>query len=116
MDSLLNEVETNGFPIELQESLLHILERNPKFNFGMPGNLVRTIEKHYKESGYEDLIIESIERVPTEYNLWLLNRLLNTYEDDKKARGVSLFRKVEREITDSYVREVVQDFLSDYED
>ena len=115
LDNLLEEIKTHGYPIELQKSLLCVLEKNSKFHFGMPGNLVRTIEQHYKEPDYEDLIIESIVRIPTEYNLWLLNRLLNSYENDnKKEKGLSLFRKIEQETTDNYIKEILQDFLSDY--
>ena len=110
LDNLLEEIKTHGYPIELQKSLLCVLEKNPKFHFGMPGNLVRTIE-HYKEPDYEDLIIESIVRIPTEYNLWLLNRLLNSYEnDDKKEKGLSLFRKIEQETTDNFIKEIVTRF------
>lgn len=117
LNKLLEEVKIAGYPIGLQESLLCVLEKNPRFHFGMPGELVRTIEKHYKDPGYENLVVGSIERIPTEYNLWLLNRLLNSYEnDDRKERGVALFRKVEQETTDEYVREIVRDFLIDYDD
>ena len=100
---------------ELLEDLFIVLEKNPHFNFGMPGNLVRAIEKHYKEPGYQDYIIKSIERIPTEYNLWLLQRLLNTFETDEKEIGVIIFRKILKETTDAGIKEMLEDFMTDYD-
>jgi hypothetical protein len=116
LDSLLEEVKASDYPKELLETLLNVLENNPHFNFGMPGNIVRAIEKYYKEAYYQDFIIQSIERTPTEYNLWLLNRLLNSFEDEAKERGLTLFRKIEKETEDEEIKSIVQDFLSDYDE
>jgi len=116
LDNLLNEINDTDYNNKLIITLLGVLERNPSFHFGMPGNIVRAIEKYYQQPSYEELIMQSIERVPTEYNLWLLNRLLNSYKADKdKERGVSLLRKIDAETTDENIKEIVQDFLSDYD-
>jgi hypothetical protein len=116
VNEICTELEANNHPKELLEYLFMILEKNPHFNFGMPGNLVRAIEKHYKEPDYQDLIIKSIERMPTEYNLWLLQRLINAFETDKeKEQGVNIFKKILKETTDTKIKEMLEDFMQDYE-
>jgi hypothetical protein len=81
----------------------------------MTGNLMRAIEKHYKEPYYEDFVIQSINRFPTEYNLWLLQRLMNTFETDaEKENGVKIFKKILWETNDDGIKEMLDDFMTDY--
>ena len=116
VNELCEELNINNNPKELLEDLFKILERNPHFDFGMPGNLVRLIEKHYKEPDYQDYVIKSIERTPTEYNLWLLQRLMNSFEkEEEKEEGVNIFKKILRETTDAGIKEMLEDFMTDYE-
>jgi hypothetical protein len=105
VDEICDEIQSNNYPKELLEDLFKLLEKYPHFNFGMPGNLMRAIEKHYKENYYQDFVLQSIERYPTEYNLWLLQRLMNTFETDKeKENGVKIFKKIVRETTDRDIK------------
>ena len=76
------------------EPLFIVFENNPNFDFGNPGNLVRTIEKFYQEPVYERELYKSVERKPNEYNLWMLNRLLNTFDEEKKEIGIKLLKNV----------------------
>jgi hypothetical protein len=116
VNEICEEVRSNKYPKELLEDLFKILENNPHFNFGMPGELMRTIEKHYKEPYYYDFIIQSIERYPTEYNLWLLQRLLNTFKTNaEKENGVNIFKKILQETSDRGIKEMLEDFMIDYE-
>ncbi|MDR2911396.1 MAG: hypothetical protein LBV47_08585 [Bacteroidales bacterium] len=116
IDEICEELDKNNYPKELLNDLLVILERNPHYNFGMPGNLVRTIEKHYKAPDYINCIIKSIERVPTEYNLWILQRFMNALETvEEKEFGVKIFRKILKETKDTGIKEMLEDFMTDYE-
>jgi hypothetical protein len=116
INEICEEVKSNNYPKELLEDLFKILENNPHFNFGMPGELMRTIEKHYKEPYYYDFVIQSIERYPTEYNLWLLQRLMNTFETDaEKENGIKIFKKILQETKDEGIKEMLEDFMTDYE-
>lgn len=67
--------------INIIEPLFRVFENNPDFDFGNPGNLVRIIERYYTNPLYEQELYKSVERKPTAYNLWLLNRLMNTFEE-----------------------------------
>lgn len=74
--------------INIIEPLFCVFENNPDFDFGNPGNLVRTIEGYYTNPLYEQELYKSVERKPTAYNLWLLNRLMNTFEKEQKKEEV----------------------------
>ena len=67
----------------LMDPLLRILEKNSDFDFGMPGQIVHTLEKHYKK-GLEEELFKSLNRKPTFYTLWMLNRIINGTSDTKE--------------------------------
>jgi hypothetical protein len=67
----------------LMDPLFRILEKNSDFDFGMPGQIVHTLEKHYKK-GLEEELFKSLNRKPTFYTLWMLNRILNGTSDAKE--------------------------------
>ena len=70
----------------LMDPLLRILEKNSDFDFGMPGQIVHTLEKHYKK-GLEEELFKSLNRKPTFYTLWMLNRILNGTSDTKEKES-----------------------------
>jgi hypothetical protein len=90
-----------------------VFENNSNFDFGNPGNLIRIVEKFYKYPEYEKELYESIKRKPTEYNLWLLNRLLNTFKDEEKLTGVELFKAV---LSNSDIPASVKDWAKEFID
>lgn len=112
--SILEDIEElckNINDIRIVRPLFHVFENNPDFNFGNPGNLVRIIEKFYTNPIYEQELYKSVNRKPTEYNLWMLNRMMNTFDDDKKERGVKLLKKV---ISDPNISEDLKDSAKDF--
>ena len=70
----------------LMDPLFRILEENSDFDFGMPGQIVHTLEKHYKK-GLEEELFKSLNRKPTFYTLWMLNRIINGTSDPKEKEG-----------------------------
>ena len=70
----------------LMDPLFRILEKNSDFDFGMPGQIVHTLEKHYKK-GLEQELFKSLNRKPTFYTLWMLNRIINGTSDPKEKEG-----------------------------
>ena len=63
--------------------LFRILENNSEYDFGMPGEIVHTLETYYKK-GLEQELLMSLERKPTFYTVWMLNRILNGTSDLKE--------------------------------
>ena len=70
----------------LMDPLFIILEKNSYFDFGMPGQIVHTLEKHYKK-GLEEELFKSLNRKPTFYTLWMLNRIINGTSDTKEKES-----------------------------
>lgn len=70
----------------LMDPLFRILEENSDFDFGMPGQIVHTLEKYYKK-GLEEELFKSLNRKPTFYTLWMLNRIINGTSDAKEKEG-----------------------------
>ena len=70
----------------LMDPLFRILEKNSDFDFGMPGQIVHTLEKYYKK-GLEEELFKSLNRKPTFYTLWMLNRIINGTSDPKEKEG-----------------------------
>ena len=70
----------------LMDPLFRILEKNSDFDFGMPGQIVHTLEKHYKK-GLEQELFKSLNRKPTFYTLWMLNRIINGTSDTKEKES-----------------------------
>ena len=100
--------------INIIEPLFRVFENNPDFDFGNPGNLVRIIERYYTNPLYEQELYKSVERKPTAYNLWLLNRLMNTFEEEQKRRGIELLEKVvNTPNTSEEVQEWAKEFLEE---
>ncbi|MCL2247304.1 MAG: hypothetical protein FWC10_09395 [Lentimicrobiaceae bacterium] len=121
LNDILDGVKDADYPKELIVPLLHVLENNPNFHFGAPGNIVRVIEKismqQFTDEEYFDLLIQSVERVPTEYNLWLMNRIMNTSEDENQIKkGLTVFHKVKQEVTDDGLRDLTQEFIENFDE
>ena len=90
LDALCEDIiELNNEGLDtaiLMDPLFRILEKNSDFDFGMPGQIVHTLEKHYKK-GLEEELFKLLNRKPTFYTLWMLNRIINGTSDAKEKEG-----------------------------
>jgi|SRR5579883_911773 len=73
--------------LETVEPILRFMESHPSIEYGMPGPLVHYMEDFYHK-GYEQKLVESVERKPTSHTVWILNRLIN----DAKNTAVRAIR------------------------
>ncbi|MBQ4220938.1 MAG: hypothetical protein II666_15450 [Butyrivibrio sp.] len=61
--------------VELESyDLFVFMENNPNIDYGMPGPIVHFMESYYKK-GYEDELLKSVKRKPTQHTVWMLNRI-----------------------------------------
>ena len=95
----------------LIEPLVKILERNPDYDFGLPGCMVHSLETYYR-AGLEEELVKSINRKPTFYTVWMLNRILNGTTDlqEQKLYFNTLKDILQIPIPD-YLRKQVQHFI-----
>ena len=79
-----------GVGTEVLEPVLRFMEEYPEIDFGTPGSLVHFLERFHNH-GYEEKLIESIQRRPTSHTTWMLNRLINgTRAPDLRRRLIAL--------------------------
>lgn len=86
----LEAIEDNFNAIE---PLFELIERSPDIDYGCPGPLGSFMENHYK-NGYEELLLKSIERKPTEYTLFLLHRLINDKNNSEHQKYLDLMKSI----------------------
>ena len=73
---ILEKIKNEENPMDYFEDLFMFMENNPNIDYGMPGPIVHFMESYYKK-GYEDELLKSVKRKPTQHTVWMLNRVLN---------------------------------------
>ena len=73
---ILEKIKNEENPMDYFEDLFMFMENNPNIDYGMPGPIVHFMESYYKK-GYEDELLKSVKRKPTQHTVWMLNRILN---------------------------------------
>jgi len=95
---LTSEWTSKNVGVEAIEPILKFMEINPAIDYGTPGPLVHFIERFYGK-GYEDELINSVSRKPTQHTIWMLNRVINgTKESVLKDKFISILNKAKLEI------------------
>ena len=107
VESVLTEMDD-----ALIEPLFRLLERYPHFNFGNPGRIIHYLEK-FDNNTYAPLLYASIRRVPTEYNIWMLNRFLNSLDTSEKSEGIVILEETLKKDIDEGLREGVNECLDE---
>ncbi len=74
---------SDGVGIEAVEPILRFMEDHPSLDYGAPGALAHFMER-FLGQGYEEKVLESVERTPTSITVWLVNRLLNVAGGDEE--------------------------------
>lgn len=70
-------------PGELVAPILEIIGMNPTADFGMPGDLIHFVEC-FSNKGYEELLIDSVMKMPTAHNIWMVHRCFNDPKDPRR--------------------------------
>ncbi len=103
----------NEYKNIIMDTLFSILESNPDEDFGMPGQIVHFLESFYK-NGYEEKLLESLQRKPTSHTVWMLNRVINGSEGELLIKYNNFMNQLlKREDIDDALRLEISDFLND---
>jgi hypothetical protein len=85
--------EAAGVGPEAVEPVLKFMEDHPGIDYGMPGHLVHFIEK-FHEKDYDEKLVESLRRKPTDHTTWMLNRVINgTKLQESRERLVGIMEE-----------------------
>ena len=98
----LNGMENNFDAIE---PIFLLIERSPDIDYGGPGPLGSFFERYYKK-GYEELLLNSIERKPTEFTLHLLHRLINDKKNPNHQSYLDIMKKIS--LSNEYPENIIE--------
>ena len=75
-NQLVDEWAAAGVGVEAIGPILRFIEAHRNIDFGSPGPLAHFAERFYG-IGYEAILIDSVQRMPTTLTAWMLNRVIN---------------------------------------
>ena len=108
-DEIVDAMEASPQPFDLVAPILELIANHPEVDFGSPGELVHFVEKFYHQ-GYEDLLLESVLKSPTVYNIWMLHRCYNDNDPNLVRQIQTLVEELKKDKTlDSQVRSMIED-------
>lgn len=108
-DEIVDAMEASPQPFDLVAPILELIANHPEVDFGSPGELVHFVEKFYHQ-GYEDLLLESVLKSPTVYNIWMLHRCFNDNDPNLVRQIQILVGELKKDKTlDSQVRSMIED-------
>ena len=97
--------------IETEDILYKIEEEDYSIDYGMPGPTVHFVERFFMR-GYETLLLESIQRIPTLHTLWMLNRIVNSPKLADREKYIEALKSItERNDISEEIRQEANDFL-----
>ena len=95
---LCDEIEEHEDAKKTLVPFFNLLEENPDTDFGTPGPIVHFLETYYK-NGYEELLLESLQRRVVSHTLWMLNRVINGSVEPEKAVYLTRLREISQNET-----------------
>ena len=110
-EDILYKIEEEDYSIDYVEAILRLMEENPDIDYGMPGPTVHFVESFFMR-GYETLLLESIQRIPTLHTLWMLNRIVNSPKLADRKKYIEALKSItERNDISEEIRQEANDFL-----
>jgi hypothetical protein len=91
LEYLCGEMRAINDVVNCAPIIFRTMERLDDAELGAPGPLVHTLETW--RGGYEELLIESLNRKPSPLAVWMVNRILNAKPSDK-ATWLKVLRNV----------------------
>jgi hypothetical protein len=112
-DELVNQWTSMNIGLEAVAPILEFMENHSAIDFGLPGALAHFVERFYKK-GYEEKLLESISRKPTQQTVWMLNRIINGTKDPaQKQRFVTTMTQARQNpLTDQITIDSINHFLA----
>ncbi|HLX68192.1 MAG TPA: hypothetical protein VKV04_01075 [Verrucomicrobiae bacterium] len=109
---LVKDLLQDNQGLDAIDPILWCMEKNSGIDFGPPGPLVQFLERFHGK-GYEQKLIESIRRKPTNHTVWMLNRLINAAQTTtEKLELTALMQTAETHSrADSAAKRIAGDFL-----
>ena len=95
LDRIAEDLDSIEQPAEAIDAIFEFIENHSDEDLGLPGPLVRFVEKFIGKE-YEEKLVASLRRRPNSYNIWMLNRLLNYLDTESRTFYVGLMEELSR--------------------
>ncbi|MCM0665894.1 hypothetical protein [Flavobacterium tyrosinilyticum] len=92
---LIDDLEESGNAFDFVEPIFRLIEKSPDIDFGGPGPFGSFLEKFYHK-GYEEKLLDSLNRNPKKYTIFLLSRLCNDSNNPKNKEYKSILSSLEK--------------------
>lgn len=86
---LIDELEECEHPFDAIKPIFELIETSPNIDYGGPGPLGSFMEEYYHE-GYEEELVASLNRKPTNYTIFLMFRVIA----DKSNPDLDRYKKI----------------------
>jgi hypothetical protein len=88
------------------------MAKHPSIEYGVPGPLVHFVERFHGK-GYQEKLVDSVERTPTFSTIWMLNRVLNgTKVPETRHFLIAVMEKARRSpVADTNTLQLIDRFL-----
>ena len=106
LGEIRDELEETEDNFQAIEPILKLIESNEDIEYGGPGPLAHFMESFYQK-GYEDQLIKSLERKPTEYTLHLLHRIINNRDDPNHKKYLGLMKTIS--LNNQYPENIIEE-------
>lgn len=95
MVELVNRLEKTQDPFSFAPVVFAFMERHPEVDFGAPGPFVHFLEE-YAGRGYEELLLDSFQRRPTQHTAMMLNRHINSVDGNARRACIAMLEAASR--------------------
>lgn len=109
IDELTNSLRQNSDGHLACQEMINLLERHPEVEFGSPGEPVHTLEKF--EGHYEEFLMKSLDKHPTQMTIWMLNRMINGQTEEEQKKLIQKLKDcINHPLADKVAIEMAKDF------
>lgn len=113
-NKILDKMKTLPNSIDAIEKILKIIEENDDKEYGMLA-IGHFLESFYGNK-YEELLIESLQREPKAYTIYLLHRCINDEKNERRDDYIRLIKEISEDPQISReIREEAKEFLGYFE-
>lgn len=110
-NEVLEKIKQEENAFEYLAFVFRIMETNPELDYGMPGPVVHFMESFYR-NGYEELLLKSIQNMPTSHTVWMLNRVINDPGLNNRDMYIGVLKALlDRSDIPQLVRKDIENFL-----
>ena len=117
--NIVDNLEKENIGFEIMQDILVLMEKYPLVEFGSPGPLTHFIESFYNENEkiYENQLRQSVEENPSIHTVWLLNRVINGSQGEKKIELIEILNSTRKnERLPKSIRNVAENFFKYHND